>query len=204
MFLHKNSQKRIYFEDAIYFVTICTQGRFPLFKEEIFCELFIKELRLCKILKQFRLFGFVILFDHIHLLIQPDDKYNVSKIIQFLKRHFSRDINYIMSPEGAIRESRLRDGGYQCFVKIINNHDNKIKILQNQFVQKYGIRQFQFPKFQWQKSFFDHYIRGGNDFFNHLEYIWRNPENHGIINNFEKYRYSSYNGYNDLIDYFEL
>jgi REP element-mobilizing transposase RayT len=79
--LHQNSQKRIYFDDAIYFVTICIKDRFPLFEEKIFCELFIEELRLAKLIKQFQLFGFVVLRDHVHLLIKPSDKYNISKII---------------------------------------------------------------------------------------------------------------------------
>ena len=201
--LHRNSQKRIYFPEAIYFITICTQDRFPFFKEEIFCELFIEELKLAKQLKPFRLFGFVVLHDHVHLLIQPNDGYNISKIIQFLKRHFSRDINYILHPtEGAIRESRLRNGHYQYFTNVINKHDDKIKQYQNQFVQKHGQDQFQFPKFQWQKSFYDHYIRSQKDLDYHLEYIWRNPEKHGIINNYENYKYSSYNNSKDLIDNF--
>ena len=199
MFLHRNSQKRIYFPEAIYFITICTQNRWPFFAEELFCQLFIEELKLCKILKQFHLYGFVIMPDHIHLLIQPNDHDNISKIIQSTKKEFSRDINYILNPEGAIPESRLRENQY-------SRRYNKNFVIpdlprfQNQFIKKYDQNQFQFPKFIWQKSFFDHYIRNDNDLNYHLEYIWRNPEKHGLTKNFEDYRYSSYNNYEDVID----
>ena len=47
------------------------------------------------------------------------------------------------------------------------------------FILKYGKRN-PFPKFQWQKSFFDHYCRGESDLRNHLEYILRNPTKHGL------------------------
>jgi len=102
-----------------------------------------------------------------------------------------------LSPEGAIRESRLRDGNYKHLTQIINRHDNIIKQIKNQFVNG----QFQPPKFQWQKSFFDHYIRNDNDFNYHLEYIWWNPEKHSTINNFKNYPYSSYANYQNLIDF---
>ncbi len=191
MFLHKNSQKRIYLPDAIYFITICTQDRFPFFKEEIFCELFIEELRLAKKLKEFKLYGFVILPDHVHLLVQPRDKYNISQIIKSLKENASRDLNYVIfniQNEGDTSTCRLR------IRELIQKY-------QSQFIQKYGHNYFKFPKFSWQKSFFDHIIRNEDDFNYHLEYIWYNPEKHGLTANFENYSYSSYNNYKDLIDF---
>jgi len=191
--LHRNSQKRIYFPDAVYFITCCVEDRFPFFKEETFCGLFIEELKLCKKLKGFKLFGFVIIPDHIQLLIQPNDEYNISKVIKSLKENTSRDINNIIlnrQSEGDTSTCRLR-------IREL------IKEYQNQFIQKYGNNQFQFPKFKWQKSFHDHYTRNDNDFENHLEYIWRNPEKHGIVKNFEHYKYSSYNNYKELIDNFD-
>lgn len=193
--LHRNSQKRIYFTEAIYFVTICTQDRFPFFKEEIFCELFVEELKLCKMLKQFQLYGFVILYDHVHLLIQPGDKYNISGIIKSLKENLSRDINYIILNRGP------REGDTStCRLRI----RELMLQYQSQFIRKYGQNQFRFPKFRWQKSFHDHYIRNDKDFEHHLEYIWYNPEKHDLIENFEDYKYSSCNNYEDLIDNFDL
>ena len=50
--LHHNSQKRFYGKDKIYFITANTHNRFPYFREDLFCELFIKNLRFCKELKR--------------------------------------------------------------------------------------------------------------------------------------------------------
>lgn len=109
--LHRNSQKRIYGEDYIYFITTNTQRRFPYFKEKIFCELFVENLRICKELKKFKLYGFVVIPDHVHLLIQPNDEYNISKTMKSLKENFSRNANIIMNitNEGETTSSRLRE-----------------------------------------------------------------------------------------------
>ena len=64
MRLHRNSQKRFYQENSIYFIVTKTFENFPYFKENIFCDLLIEDLKICK---------------------------------QFLKRHLSRNINYIIN-----------------------------------------------------------------------------------------------------------
>jgi len=106
--MYKNSQSRFYGLDNIYFITTKTHNGFPYFKESIFCELLIKELKLCQPLKQFKLYAFCILYDHLHLVVQPGDKFNISQVIQSIKKETSRDINYILNkPEGDIPECRL-------------------------------------------------------------------------------------------------
>ena len=52
MLKHRNAQKRIYFKDAVYFIACKTKDNFPYFKERIFCEVFLENLRICESLKQ--------------------------------------------------------------------------------------------------------------------------------------------------------
>jgi REP element-mobilizing transposase RayT len=96
MRLHRNSQKRYYQENLIYFIVTKTFENFPYFKEPIFCDLLIEDLKICKKLKKFKLYGFCLIYDHLNLLIHPNEEFNVSKIMQFLKRHLSRNINYVI------------------------------------------------------------------------------------------------------------
>ena len=96
MRLHRNSQKRIYCEDAVYFVTLYIKNRLPLFKEPIFCDLFIEELRLCKQMRGFQLYAWVICYEHAHILFKPSKKYSYSDVMHYLKRHSSRGINIVM------------------------------------------------------------------------------------------------------------
>jgi len=200
---YRNSQKRFYGRDKIYFITTVTYKRFPFFKEDLFCELFAENLRLCKKIKDFKLYAFTIILDHIHLLIKPGKNFNISQIMQFLKRHFSRDINFILNSnnEGEIRESRLQGGDYENFSEIIKSHDQKLKQIKNQFISKYDNLQFDIPEFRWQQSFRDHVIRNEKDFLEHLNYIIFNCIKHGIYNDEMTYKWSGINPeFADFVD----
>ena len=184
---HRNSQKRIIFQDACYFITSNTFDWHPFFKESIFCDLFVENLWLCKRLKGFLLYGWVLGYDHFHLQIQPNDKWNISKIMQFLKRHVSRNINIVMSyqsTEGGIGQSRLQVSGVLHYDENwlhVNKFDQYVHELKNQFHQKYS-NGHKFPQFRWHESFYDHYIRSENDFDEHMEYIAYNPDKHTMLN----------------------
>ena len=189
---HRNSQKRIIFEDAVYFVTSKTFDNYPYFREPIFCDLFIENLCLCKRLKKFFLFGWVLNYDHFHMQIQPNDEFNISEVMQFLKRHISRNLNIIMEfgeqlsthSEGGIGQCRLQgsESDYvqrKTLVQKLHQFDILVRILKSRFKLKYPSGH-PFPKFQWQESFHDHYIRNDWDFDDKLEYIVYNPDKHGL------------------------
>ena len=194
----RNSQKRHYQENSIYFITTKTFESFPYFKEPIFCEFLVEELRICKILKKFKLYTFCLSYDHLHLLIQPRDKFNISKIMQFLKRHISRNINFILDfrPVGDIGQCRLQKENNKRYEHIIHCCDQKLKQFKNQFIQKYGKTQIVISKFKWQKSFHDHIIRNEEDFESHYDYTIYNFQKHNLP---EDWKYTSLN-YEELID----
>jgi REP element-mobilizing transposase RayT len=168
---HRNSQKRIIFKDACYFITTKTFNNFPYFKEKIFCDLFVENMKLCKQLKGFLLYGWVVIYDHTHLLVQPNDKFDISKVMKSLKENVSCSINRIIKPpEVGTTSSRLQ-----------KLYKNKYDILhfQSEFHKKYP-NGHPYPKFQWQESFNDHYIRNDWDFNDKMEYIAWNPDKHGL------------------------
>ncbi|MCK4553745.1 transposase [Candidatus Parcubacteria bacterium] len=93
---HRNSQKRFYGADKIYFITTVTHKRFSFFKEDLFCNLFIDNLRICKKLKEFKLYAFIMISDHVHLLLKPNGEFNVSQIMFSIKKQFSHDVNRVI------------------------------------------------------------------------------------------------------------
>jgi REP element-mobilizing transposase RayT len=187
MFLYKNSQKRFIVKGFTYFVTTVTKYRYPYFRSKVLCELFVHELRALKLERRCMLFGFVILYDHVHLLIQPQDDSTISKDIHFLKRHFSRNANILMgytrSPGRAVGQPRVQ---VQPRAQI------------DQFVQKYQNHKSikTIPKFRWHKSYHDHYIRNKHDFENHMYYISNNHIKHNLRND---WKYVGYN-FDDITD----
>lgn len=191
--IHKNSQKRYDLENETYFVTTKTGNGFPFFKEPIFCELFIENLKLCKELKSFKLLAFCLNYDHVHLLIQPGKEFNISKIMQSIKKEASRDINYII--KGGIPECRLHGVQYSHRYK----KQFSVPRLQDfhyQFSQKYGANQTKIPLFSWQPSFHDHVIRDECDLQNHYNYTIYNFLKHKLPDNWQ---YTSLN-YTEVID----
>jgi REP element-mobilizing transposase RayT len=196
---HK-SQKRIYFEGAEYFVTFNTQDRIKYFVEPIFCEVFVACLRMSKIFYKYDLYAFVVLLNHAHLLFLPHEAKDLSKIMKYLKRHITRNINFILgySTEEAIGQSPLRLAGeYKEYRDKIEKINQLMRELKQKFIKKYGQDQNIFPKLKWQKSFRDHYIRNHKDFDEHVKYIYNNPAKHKVANP-ENYKYI-FTNYPELI-----
>ena len=206
--LHRNSQKRFYDEGAVYFITTVTHERYPYFREPILAELFILNLWFAKNLKQFALYGYTVLPNHVHLLVQPSEKANYSEAMGSLKRNTARDINDILVGKSLIRtiaggdsNPRLRSldvlrANYEITKRdhphlhfdTYATHFRGIEKLRKQFVRKHG-KNHSFPRFRWQPSFRDHMIRDERDYLHHLEYIHGNALKHGLVNNPEDYLY---------------
>jgi REP element-mobilizing transposase RayT len=209
---HRNSQKRIYFEDAEYFVTSNTFNWYPYFKEPIFCDLFVENLRLCKKLRGFVLYAWFLGYDHFHLLLRPSDDFNYSKIMQFLKRTISRNINFVMGyhkydeyykydksiPEGGIDQSRLQGiGNYfpdddQSRLQGIGNYfpdDDQSRLrmeIIHEFVFKKYILKFRF-KIKYQNK---------NPYF---RFVWHESFNDHYIRNDDDFGYHmGYIAYNPI------
>jgi len=192
MKLHRNSQKRYYLKNAIYFTVSKTFKNFPYFKEKIFCELFIKDLIICKRLKKFKLFAFCLVYDHLNLLFKPNDEFNISKVMKSLKENSSRNINKII-----ISSLGRENGGYEGDTTSCRLHTpTMFETLKTEFLKKYGYNQSDVPKFKWQKSFYSHMIRSSKDFKNHYHYTIYNFLKHHLP---ENWQYTSLN-YPDLID----
>ena len=201
MFLkHRNSQKRIIIKDCVYFVTTKTYNNHPFFIEPLFGDLFVENLKLCKQLKGFDLYAWFLGYDHFHLLLKPNGEFGLSEIIQFLKRHVTRNINIIIGnqqhktpSEGDIGQYRLQND--EQFM--IQNFDNYVSNLKTQF-QTTNLNHNPTHTFNWQKSYHDHFIRNKRDFNNHWEYIKYNPIKHNLPSDW-KYHFLNPN-YENLID----
>jgi REP element-mobilizing transposase RayT len=168
--MHKNSPKRMIGDEYIYYIVTKTYKNIPYFKENIFCDLFIQELKLLKEIKKFKLFGFSIIYDHINLLIKPGREFNISQVMKSLKENVLRDINYIINNKTYVGDTST------CRQRI----RNKIPNWQAQFNSKYLLSEYKYPCFKWQKSFFDHVIRNEKDFSTHWRYTVYNHIKHRL------------------------
>jgi putative transposase len=153
--MHLNSQKRINLDNAVYFVTTKTRDNYPYFSDEVLAELCLAKIYLAQAWLKFDLYGFVILPDHLHLMIMPIINQNISQIMHHIKRNTSRSANILINQ---------------------NMFNNKKHVGEDDHPRPRVYKQF-----KWFSSFHDHIIRDDRDFNNHLAYIKFNPIKHGLL-----------------------
>lgn len=175
--LNRNSQKRYYIKNAIYFITTNTLNGYPYFENDLLCELFVYELNWCEKIYGFKIHGYKLNPEHIHLLIQPNGKYNYSEIIHSLKRNSSRNANIVLGydPSSNSMKAGLINPAFKRHADLL--HD-----LRKRFVDEFGLN-YNIPKFKWQSSFYDHIIRNDFDYFQHLKYIQNQWVKHNLGKN---------------------
>jgi REP element-mobilizing transposase RayT len=181
--------KRLVLPEAIYFVTVKTKNNCPCFRERIFCDLFLEELKWRKRINGFKLFAWFLGYDHVHLLVQPNDEWNISDVMHCLKRHISRNSNIVLGytpfPVGADGHPRLPTGnGFDVSGGINNSQMGKkmdIFVIRQRikFIIKYD-NPHPFPKFRWQKSFYDRRVRNDRELDRKWEYVRWNPTKHNM------------------------
>jgi len=141
-----------------YFITTRLAEHLDIFKNEQCCLLLIKDMIFYRQELRYQLYGYVIMPDHFHWIIQPSPKADISIIMNKVKGHSSFVINKHLGRTGKL----------------------------------------------WQKDYHDHVIRNGKDFEEKINYIHKNPFKAGLVDDLEKYMFSScrnyYFGDNSLLE----
>ena len=181
--------RRFYQRGAVYFITTYTKNRYPFFKEDVFCEVLSYEVDILSRMKEFITHAYVIMPDHLHILIQPEGETNISKIMQSIKKNSSRYINQIIdnNPVREIYKSPLPvSEGIKEDIKAFEKH---LSGLIDFFLNKYSEDEIlTMPRFQWQRSFHDHILRDNEDTRDYYEYIINNPVKESVVD--DSYDYS--------------
>ena len=99
--------KRIILENYCYFITTNTENRENAFKDKKAIKIIIEDLEFYRKKFNFKLHAFVIMPNHIHLLITPFEKGDISKIMHNFKSHTSQVINEVLD-----RNKRLWQEGF--------------------------------------------------------------------------------------------
>ena len=123
--------KRYYEENAAYFLTTTTKNRVEIFKEPKNCKILLVTIEYFKLILDFKLYGFCIMPNHLHLIIHPFGKYNFSYIMKMLKGSFARKLNKINGREGKIWQKGFYDelilNSYELLTKLEYTHNNPVK-----------------------------------------------------------------------------
>ncbi len=156
-FMHKHLPPRWDSTDARYFVTVVTYERYPYFESKEACRTLMDACYSVWERHRYRLGALVIMPDHWHALIKPQDKEVIESIVGSIKQrvfHASRQDG----ADSAVRPATAMLNGSAAF------HGSAKKVI------------------RWQKRFMDHRVRNEEDYFQHLEYMRLNPYKHQLVN----------------------
>jgi putative transposase len=88
----RNPLRRYYGQGHLHFVTVSCYRRLPLLGTQYSRDLFVKTLGDIRSQYEFQLVGYVVMPEHVHLLISEPQKGNPSKALQVLKQKTSRTL----------------------------------------------------------------------------------------------------------------
>jgi putative transposase len=168
-------------KDQIYFITSTTVEWISVFTRKSYFDILINSLIFCRRNKGLKLFAYVILDNHFHLVVSGD---SFSNTIKDFKRHTAREIISLAQIEG---KSWLL---------------NQFKF----YRQKHKLdSQYQV----WQEGFHPKQITSEEILRQKIEYIHYNPVRIGLVDKPEDWRSSSARNYLGLesvmeIDFFDL
>ncbi|MFQ5913190.1 MAG: transposase [Nitrospinota bacterium] len=103
--------KRFVEPGAGYFVTSVTSERRAIFRDERAVRLFLTILRDYKEELSFKVHGYVVMPDHVHLFLQPGGSASLSEIMKRVKGKFARRYNREIKPIGTVWQHSFHEEG---------------------------------------------------------------------------------------------
>ena len=148
------------------FVTFCTHNRLPLLTNDELISIVIEAIKDVRAQTGLKLLGYVIMPNHIHLVLIPPIDGKVGFIIGEIKRISAREIHR--------------------WLKTVNS-----KLLVRLNITRRGVAKFAF----WQKRCFDHNCRSEEAVRTKVKYCHDNPVKWDLVKSPEEWRWSSHNCY---------
>jgi putative transposase len=157
--------KRYYGRGDLHFITFSCYRRLPLLRTIHARNLFVRALGAIRERYKFLLVGYVVMPDHVHLLISEPPKSTPSVMLKALKQRVSRDL----------RGRKRKAASGQLQLPFLND----------------GLR---LPRF-WQPRFYDFNVYRSYKVREKLEYMHANPVKRGLVKNPSAWMWSSFSFY---------
>ena len=160
---------RFHIEGHVYYITTVVFNRLPVFRRPSFVIPLFDSLNFYRFRQSFKLLGYVIMPDHLHLMIWPSGTARVSDIMRDFKEFTSKRIIWQAEVEGITDWlNAFRQAG-----AVTGRSTNKV----------------------WQDSYWDENVFTESFLKQKLQYIHLNPVRAGLVAHPKDYMYSSYRNY---------
>jgi putative transposase len=157
--------KRYYGRGELHFVTFSCYRRLPLLKTIRARNVFVKALGQIRERHKFRLVGYVVMPEHVHLLISEPEKVTPSVVLKALKQRVSRDL----------RKKERRGSAAQLRLPFLDVGAN-------------------LPRF-WKVRFYDFNVYSAKKVREKLEYMHANPVSRGLVRDAGEWMWSGFGFY---------
>jgi len=194
------------FDDNSYahFVTTRTYENRPYFKNEELSNILLKEIRFYSEEYGFEVLGWVIMPNHLHLLLWWDKeekpKLSVSKIMQSIKSGSARRIIDLMKSKGleqvlqpTRRDGSLEDSQGEQVLQPTHSEGSLQATQSKEAGSKSHKRNLRYRL--WQTGYYDFNIHSEEKLLEKLNYIDNNPVKAGLVPSSCDYKWSSYKKY---------
>ncbi len=161
----RNPLRRYYGRGDVHFVTFSCHGRRPLLGTRRARDCFAGILDQVRARFGFRLIGYVVMPEHVHLLISEPQKGNPSKALQVLKQKVSRELSQFRTESSSDRPS------------IVFPHSSA-----------QGLH-------FWQRRFYDFNVWSAAKVREKLEYMHANPVKRNLVEHPKEWPWSSWSHY---------
>ena len=159
--------RNISLEGYAYFITTKIKDYIKVFETKPYFDILIENLNFYRRKFGFKLWGYVIMPEHIHLMIHLGDRNDLSKIMEEFKRYTSKQI-------------------LKQLMKDKKSHLIKLFTIANPKKEKHMV---------WEEGFRGLGIRSERVSNIKMNYIHNNPVKRGLVEKPEDYTYSSYRNY---------
>ena len=170
------SSWKVHSDTKYYFCTTSITKWYPIFTRIEYFTLIIDSLKFCQSNKNLSIHAYVIMLNHMHLIISADEPRAIPNIFRDFKRHTSSEISSLLKTH---KESEA----LRVFNEIATESGKD---------QEYKV---------WQSGYHPIGIQSEQFFNQKLDYIHQNPVKKGYVNDPIHWRYSSaanYAGYDDV------
>lgn len=182
MQLNGTTSYRIQDQQGLYYITFSTIGWVDIFTRKRYKDIIVESLKYCQEKKGLELYGYVLMSNHVHMIVRAKEGYQLSDILRDFKKFTSKGIIKSIQQEGESRKEWMlalmqhagsRNGNNQGF-QVWRNDNHPIELSHSGEIDQ------------------------------KLDYIHNNPVEEGIVEEAGDYLYSSAGFYSGKKGFLEI
>ena len=182
--------QRFQHSNQSHFVTFSCYRRLPLFASPELFDLFVRSLEEMRRRFEILIYGYVVMPEHVHLLMSEPEVVALAEAIHFLKLSFAKKTRGLCSVASQVGAPKIRASCGKGSERGANlGHEVNPLACSGHAMRYEASESF------WQKRYHDRNVRDYREFKAKLRYLHRNPVKRRLVKDAAEWRWSSFRHY---------